>query len=308
MAETVELTDHGVAIHGRSYRTRREDEDLTVHLPDPIDGLLNIGLLHTSLDGRPGHDVYAPCTPGGLTGKRYDYWALGHIHTRETVSGGDGNPWIIFPGNIQGRHVRETGSKGCSLVTVDDGIVTGGEHRQLSVIRWAQCSADATGATDADEAVACLLRSLEAEVDHSGGLPLAVRCTVSGPCEAHRELVGDPFKWHNEVRARAMSLAGGDIWIESVRFNTRSPIDLDAALTVDDALGGFLRLIRAIEKDDDRLRSLSDEFDDLKKKLPIDLFQGDDPLRLDDPGLLRDTLIEARDLLVTRLAESGEGQ
>ena len=79
-----------------------------------------IGLLHTSLDGRPGHADYAPCSVEGLRSKGYAYWALGHVHQREEVSH---EPWIAYPGNVQGRHAKETGTKGCSLVTVENGRV-----------------------------------------------------------------------------------------------------------------------------------------------------------------------------------------
>jgi DNA repair exonuclease SbcCD nuclease subunit len=93
------LQDYGVAIHGRSFATRAVTEDLSRNCPDPVPGLFNIGLLHTSLTGRPGHDNYAPTTPDTLTLKGYDYWALGHVHAREVVQE---EPWIVFPGNLQG--------------------------------------------------------------------------------------------------------------------------------------------------------------------------------------------------------------
>jgi hypothetical protein len=311
--ESVPIEDLGVVIHGRSYRSRREEEDLASGYPDPVPGLLNIGLLHTSLDGRPGHDDYAPTTRETLTAKGYDYWALGHVHAREVVSGCDaggtptGEPWIVFPGNPQGRHVKETGSKGCTVVTVDGGVVTAVEHRDLSVLRWAQCTVDATGATDADEAVARLLLALEDEVGRAAGLPVAARCTLAGACDAHHELVADRERWVSEVRARAFGLAGGEVWIESVRFATRAAIDLDAAIAGEDALGELLRLIRDTAEDDERMLELAGALADLDKKLPPELARGDDPLRLDDPGVLRAALAEARDLLVTRLTESGGG-
>ena len=83
-------------------------------------GYFNIGMLHTSLTGRQGHEDYAPCSTDELKSKGYDYWALGHVHKREIV---DKDPWIVFPGNIQGRHIRETGVKGVTLVTVEDGTL-----------------------------------------------------------------------------------------------------------------------------------------------------------------------------------------
>jgi len=130
-----------VAIHGQSFITRDVTADLSQAYPPGDPHYFNIGLLHTCLDGKPGHDLYAPCTVDGLRCKGYQYWALGHIHTREVVSQ---DPWIVFPGNIQGRHNRETGPKGCTVVTVEDGEVVGVEHRDLDLMRWSLCALDVT--------------------------------------------------------------------------------------------------------------------------------------------------------------------
>ena len=125
--QSVEFEEHGVVIHGQSFTTRSVTEDLSLKYPEARAGLLNVGLLHTSLNGRPGHEPYAPCTLDGLLAKGYDYWALGHVHSREVAHE---DPWVVFPGNTQGRHARETGAKGCSLVTVADGAVVSVEHRR----------------------------------------------------------------------------------------------------------------------------------------------------------------------------------
>ncbi|HHD57358.1 MAG TPA: DNA repair exonuclease, partial [Desulfobulbaceae bacterium] len=108
-ARTIELEDLNVAIHGQSYAKRAVTADLAKDYPPPVQGMVNIGLLHTALAGRDGHEPYAPCTPGELADKGYDYWALGHVHQREIV---DKDPWIVFAGNLQGRHIRETGPRG----------------------------------------------------------------------------------------------------------------------------------------------------------------------------------------------------
>ena len=103
------LEDLGLAVHGQGFAKREVTEDLSSAYPQADPHLFNIGLLHTCLDGKPGHEPYAPCTVDGLRSKGYQYWALGHVHNREVVSQ---DPWIVFPGNIQGRHARETGSQG----------------------------------------------------------------------------------------------------------------------------------------------------------------------------------------------------
>ena len=116
--ERVVLEDLDVAIHGQGFATRAVTDDLSQAYPQGDPQRFNIGLLHTCLDGKPGHEPYAPCSIAGLRSKGYQYWALGHVHKREEVSQ---DPWIVFPGNIQGRHIRESGPKGCTLVTVDNG-------------------------------------------------------------------------------------------------------------------------------------------------------------------------------------------
>lgn len=97
--ETIIFDELGVAIHGQGFATRNVTEDLTLKYPQPIREFFNIGLLHTSVDGRQGHDPYAPCNLKDLIAKGYDYWALGHVHTREILH--DKGPWVVFPGNVQ---------------------------------------------------------------------------------------------------------------------------------------------------------------------------------------------------------------
>jgi DNA repair protein SbcD/Mre11 len=143
------LADFDVALYGQGFHTRAVTNDLSAAYPQPDPTLLNIGLLHTSVDGREGHEPYAPCTVDCLRSKGYDYWALGHVHKRETLHE---DPWILFPGNTQGRHVRETGPKGCLLVTVRDGRALP-EFRELAVLRWPVCEVDVSGATTAEEAL-----------------------------------------------------------------------------------------------------------------------------------------------------------
>ena len=93
----------GIAVHGRSFRSRAETENMALAYPQPRSGLFNLGLLHTSLTGVEGHEPYAPCTPAQLADKNYDYWALGHVHTRAMCGLKDAAP-VVFSGNVQGRH------------------------------------------------------------------------------------------------------------------------------------------------------------------------------------------------------------
>lgn len=123
----------GVVVHGRSYPRRDCREDLTDGFPEAKPGALNIGLLHTALTDTT-HEPYAPTSPAKLGALHYQYWALGHVHQRSVMEVNGAT--IVFPGNLQGRHARETGAKGASVVSYDDTGVTGVEHRPLDVVRW----------------------------------------------------------------------------------------------------------------------------------------------------------------------------
>ncbi|MEO6853226.1 MAG: DNA repair exonuclease, partial [Rhodoferax sp.] len=133
-AETVQIDALGVAIHGHSFPQREVPEDLVPHYPVAVPGLFNIGLLHTSLTGASGHDTYAPTNIATLKTRGYDYWALGHVHTRAVECE---SPRVVFPGNLQGRHANETGPKGCELVTVTGGQMEA-RFMPLDVVRWQQ--------------------------------------------------------------------------------------------------------------------------------------------------------------------------
>lgn len=113
-----------VAVHGLSFRERHAPESLLPKYGPPLPDHLNIGLMHTSLDGAPGHDPYAPTSLASLQAHGFDYWALGHIHQR----GVHANGRILMPGIPQGRHINEAGPKSVTLVDLDAASASLTEH------------------------------------------------------------------------------------------------------------------------------------------------------------------------------------
>jgi len=300
--ESVRLPRLGVTVHGQSFQHRAVTDDLAARYPDPDEGRLNIGLLHTCLSGREGHEPYAPSSVSTLQARGYDYWALGHVHEREVLSEA---PWIVFPGNLQGRHARETGEKGATLVTVDDGRVVQVEARALDVVRWAVCEVDAGGAAHADEVLERVRVRLVEEQAAADGRTLAARVIVRGATRAHAGLHADAERFMNEVRALGTDLGEG-IWIEQARFQTRAPIDLDELAGRDDAVGQLVRAVRELRGDEDALRSLTAELAELKPKLPVELRTGADGYDLDDPALVRALLDDVEQLLLPRLVSRSD--
>ena len=303
--EEVILDDLNVAIYGQGFATRAVTDDLSAAYPQGDSQLFNIGLLHTCLDGKPGHEPYAPCSVDGLRSKGYQYWALGHVHNREEVSQ---DPWIVFPGNIQGRHIRESGPKGCTLVTVENGEIAEVEHRDLDVMRWYLCELDVSASESVDDIYEQVRERLQSALDSAEGRPVAVRLVLQGACSGHSILNADRERWIQEYRALATGLGGAGIWLEKVSIKTSPSVSVDEVLERDDALSGLLHAIRVVELDASVLDDLVDEISSLRQKLPAELLGGDDPYDPTKPEILKDTLEDIKELLVNRLLTTEKGE
>ncbi|MDB5406235.1 MAG: metallophosphoesterase [Rhodospirillales bacterium] len=272
-AETWMLEDLGVAMHGRSFPRRDVTENIAASYPDPMPGLLNIGLLHTAADGNYGHAPYAPCSIADLSAKQYDYWALGHVHVRTVLSE---KPWIIFPGNLQGRHANETGAKGATLLTVEDREIVSVEHVPLDVVRWAQVRVNLSGCCEYDQACDRIRGRISEAVTNADGRTLAVRLILHGETAVHREVAGDLERTNAECAGLAEQ-SGDDVWLERVLVETAESQDtapLDA-----DALGELLRTVDEIRADPDEMALIRDELAQALTRMPA---------KVKDAGGLRD--------------------
>ncbi len=298
--QTVQFPDLGIAVHGQSYGRRAETDDLSKDYPEPVPGLLNIGLLHTCVTGRVGHEPYAPCRLEALVAKGYDYWALGHVHQREVLST---EPWVVFSGNLQGRHIKELGPKGATLIEIGAGRIQEVTHRALDVVRWAQQDVLVPARADADEAVDEVILTVERLLAEADGRPLIVRLTLTGQTEAHAALEGDQPRWEAQIRARASELER--IWIESVRFRTEPLLSFDRLRQRGDALGQLARSLSELKNSPEKLAAFAADFEDLKNKLPIEVRQGPFGIRLDEVETLASALDDVESLLLTRLAAAG---
>jgi len=296
--ETVHLESCEVAIHGQSYARGAVLENLAAGYPSPEPGMFNIGLLHTSAMGREGHETYAPCTVEDLRSKQYDYWALGHIHKREVLAT---DPPIVFPGNIQGRHVREAGPKGCTLVTVDNQSRTHLEPVALDVFRWEHCRVDVAGAECGDAVLDRVRSHLVKAAARAAGLAMAVRIEVGGACQAHRELAAESYRWTNALRDVATDVGNGAIWVEKIALRTAMPVSPTGTQWADGPIGELIQYLGELRSGADGLATLATELEEFKDRLPPELREGPEALGLDDPARLRETLDQVEQMLIHQL-------
>jgi DNA repair exonuclease SbcCD nuclease subunit len=295
---TIRLDSIGVAIHGQSFISQAVLHDLSEKYPSALDGFYNIGMLHTCASGRPAHDPYAPCTIQGLSLKGYDYWALGHIHKRETLSE---DPLIVFPGNIQGRHIRETGPKGCMLVNVDEKGLAQTNFHPLNVVQWEKCDIDASGA----DSESILIERLMSEVTRVAGdtdLPLIIRLNIEGNCRAHNEVSAEVERFINEIRSASMMLSGGRIWIEKINLGTAPPME-DRPHPGTGPVLELLTIIREMTGDQEYLGEVGKSIGDLWGKLPKEIKDSIEVVAPDDLDGLKKLIEEVPSMLLHRFKQ-----
>jgi len=296
--QTTEIEDLRVAIHGQSFPTPEVTENIALGYPAPEAGWFNLGILHTACDGREGHQPYAPCTVDQLVTHGYDYWALGHVHKREILNE---TPHVVFLGNLQGRHIRETGAKGATLVSVDDGRVVGIEPLILDAARWAHIRVDLTDISAKQEIFIALRNALRDEVAAAGDRPLAVRLELEGPTQLHSELVADPAGLHGEAESVAFGVSDS-IWIERIESSTADPAAGPLAER-SDVLGELVHLIGELKQDTQVRAKISAEIRALSTRVPK---SGTEDLDLPGEDSVDDVLASGRDLLLGRLRRTGE--
>lgn len=298
--ETKLLDELGVAIHGRSYPTKAVSENFASLYPAKHAAYFNIGLLHTALTGREGHEPYAPCSVDDLRARGYDYWALGHVHQLEVVTR---DPWIIFPGNIQGRHIREVGAKGATLVTVEEGRVTAVEQREFDVLRWALCRVDVSACETIDAVFGQVRQAIETGLAAGDGRTLAMRLILAGACPVHADLIDRSARLIDEFRG--LAAAAGEVWLEKVLVQTRRRTDLAEIVGRDTALAGLLRSLEDLQLSPEDLMALVPDLSAFKSRLPPELFAGDEPFLADTQGQMDALRAEVTELLAARLLQHG---
>ncbi len=237
-------------VAGVSYPTREVTENLSRRFtPPPDSDLFSIGLLHCNLGGNAAHDNYAPCTVDDLKAAGIDYWALGHVHTRDLIQ--SASVTIAYPGNSQGRHPNESGARGCYLVDVAADGRASPEFRPLDVVRWERIEISIAEIATFDELASAAGRALRETQETAGGRDVVCRIVLTGRGPLHDEVVrGDAVEALLDVLRPADAPVSPWIWVERIADRTRPDLDLGQAETQDDFLANCLRRAKELQPDE----------------------------------------------------------
>ncbi|MEY4977987.1 MAG: hypothetical protein RLZZ352_257 [Pseudomonadota bacterium] len=306
-AETFQLPALQVALHGRSFQHAATTDNLVPSYPPPVPGWLNIGVLHTALEGHSEHARYAPCAQAELEAKGYQYWALGHVH--ESAVWQRGAVTLAYPGNLQGRHIREPGARGALLVTAEADEIRRVEPLSVDVLRWQLLRIDTASCRDEPDVLRQVGRGLQQLLDDTPGQrPLAVRVVFQGPSAQSGRWAGQEGQLRQEVIAQALALSADRIWIEKVRWDSPPQAAAPRAVSDEDssALAELAHMAQSAPDDPDFMRSLQADWQDVLTRLPHEVLQASPELlawNQAPEAAMMEGLQQATPLLLARLAQ-----
>ncbi len=214
--ETTTLELHSgerIGITGFSYGTKWVNErKIRDYPPRHAHVDWHIGMLHGFSEGSGnGHAKYAPFHLEELRSKGYDYWALGHIHTRQKLSD---SPLAYYSGNTQGRHKKESGEKGALLVHLTP-LERNVSFIPTSTIQWEHIEINAVDVLDLSTLVSHVEEKINEFTIEAKNTILTVKLMVSpelDPVLLKKITTGEllralqhqehtkPFTWINELK------------------------------------------------------------------------------------------------------------
>jgi DNA repair protein SbcD/Mre11 len=237
-------------VQGISYAQRAAGENLAPRFKRTAAPGLHVGLLHCTVGQNAEHETCCPTTVRDLQGTGMNYWALGHIHRREYPC--EGGPWIVYPGNLQGRSPKpsECGAKGAVVVEVDGSLVTRVEFEALDRVRFVAPGFDVSGIQELPALRPVLLQRLEQLRKEHEGRGLLVRAALRGRGGVHRDLArpGALEALLEDLRTECRDLAPF-VWWESLQDATRPRIDVEEVRKRGDFLSELVRVAESLGAD-----------------------------------------------------------
>ncbi len=302
------MKEKNAVLHGLSFAKPKVPDSLVSKYPAPVEGAINIGLLHTSLAGSGAHDTYSPCSVDDLETLGYDYWALGHIHKREVINGASGT--IVMPGIPQGRHINEAGPKSVTLVDISDAHEVQTQEHFLAVTQFERLNLDLTGIVEWDKMIERVREAISATQHNVTAEHLILRIELTGETALSARMHRDLDLLEEELRQVASQC--GAVHCEKIIVHTRRPrIAENTAATASYRVADPLQELQKIALEAKTRQHVSDQgftqlLKDLMRKLPPELRDSFDTDALMDDKALTLLFENGLETMLARLDEQGD--
>lgn len=257
-------------VYGISYPNAAVTDNLAARFEKKEGASYHIAVLHANVDGDPAHDNYAPCRLEELVFSGFDYWALGHVHQRRVLHE---YPHVVYPGNLQGRSIRETDGKGAYVVKVSASGEVAMNFLDLADVLWQEASVSIEGIEREQELKGRLLHAIEELRGSSSGRPVVARLRLEGRGALHERLLVPSVaeEWLAEIRdwIGIPDDATGDwLWPETIAVRTSSALRLEAGAEEEGFVGELLRIGIEAAGDEERSSELFKQSLDSLRKQP----------------------------------------
>jgi DNA repair exonuclease SbcCD nuclease subunit len=230
-------------VYGISYAHAAVTENLALRFVKREGAPFHLAVLHGNVDGIPGHDPYAPCRLAELTAAGFDYWALGHVHDRRVLHE---YPHVVYPGNIQGRSMRETGPKGAYLVRVSETGQVSLDFKDTADVLWQEAEVRIDGVSREQDLMERLLSAAQQARAEASGRPVVLRFRLEGRGAIHEKLLeaAAAEEWLEELREILGPPEERDdwVWADSLVVRTFGETDWERLAEEDGFLGELTRL------------------------------------------------------------------
>jgi DNA repair protein SbcD/Mre11 len=265
-------------VYGISYPKQAVTERYVNKFQKEADAPYAVALLHTNVGDLSEHANYAPATVEELERAGMDFWGLGHIHVPKLLK--DQNPVILYPGNPQGRHIREAGERGCYLVEVDSNYHTTLTFLPTQQVRWTEMEIPLQREEQEGELLDRIVQEINQTMDEASETQV-IRLRITGQGSLHSSLQSREFLLQFQESLQTMlDLCTLPVWVESIQVNTSPAFNLEELRMQPNFIGDFLSIRERLEKDPSALQEM--------REAVRDLFGSGRPLpELDDQTLER---------------------
>jgi DNA repair exonuclease SbcCD nuclease subunit len=248
-------------VYGISYPDHSVTENLSLRFQrDEQSPGIHIGVLHCAVDSPSSENTYAPCTLNDLIRADLDYWALGHIHRRQVLHQ---VPWVVYPGNTQGRSPKPTelGAKGACVVDVQDGAIADVRFHPLDLVRFIESSLDINDIADLHGLRSALMQHVEGLRAEHPNRALILRLELTGSGAVHEDLSSEQrmAEFHDEISLELESL-DPIVCLDALKDASRPPIDFDALRRRRDFMAEVLNKGEDLAANPEELKAFSEEF------------------------------------------------